>query len=245
MYLYCTSLFLPESILSVIQKIVAGGPGRKTRLHTERNELIKAKELLHLPTVIFEKAYTLLAGQRPIKPWWPMSVIPVIDKVLTKNSEVLEFGSGSSTIWLARRAKSVIAVEDNPSWAKYVSSRLDGEQLDNANVVSASGEDYFDIGSITGHPFDLVIVDGSWRWKCVAAALPYMKPGGFVYLDNSDADKDASFYPVDDMRHEAQKIMENYAASNPSSKLDYYSSFLSGEIHAGEGMLLQVNLEQP
>ncbi len=230
--------------MSIIQKIIAGGEGRKTRLHTERDELISAKELLHLPVVIFDYLYTRLTGHRPIKPWWPMSVIPVIEAVLTKNSDVLEFGSGSSTIWIAKRAASVFAVEDNSSWAEHVTSRLQDEHLHNATVVFASGENYYDIDKIADHPFDLVVVDGSWRWKCIAAALPYVKPGGFLYLDNSDADKDARFYPQCNMRHEAQKIIENYATSNPESKLHYYSSFLSGELHAGEGMLLQVSREQ-
>ena len=80
---------------SLTQKIIAGGPSRPTRLHTERGEMIPLGELRHVAGVILQKAATILTGVRPDEPWWPMLVMPIIEAHLTPSSYVIEFGSGS------------------------------------------------------------------------------------------------------------------------------------------------------
>jgi predicted O-methyltransferase YrrM len=119
-----------------------------------------------------------------------------------------------------------------------VIQRLADLELSNANVRLAQDIDYFGITDFQGPSFDLAIIDGSYRWKCVEAVLPRMRPGGLVYLDNSDADKDRRWYPDPSMRHAAQRILQEYCDAHPGTSLMRYSSLLNGELHAGEGMAL-------
>lgn len=193
--------------------------------------------LLDIPGAAFIKARTMITGKRPTLPWWPTRVIPVVDAHLNSESDVVEFGSGSSTIWLARRSRSVYSMEDNPKWAQITTDRLSECGLSNATVTFAEGEAFSSIPEDKG-PFDLAVVDGSYRWKCVETVLPRMKSGGIIYLDNADADKDRQLYPDKSMVREAQALMEAYAKENPKARLVKLRSLAHGELAATEGWLL-------
>lgn len=225
---------------NILRKIIAGGPGRPTRLHTERGELIPLHEMRHIPRMTVRKIAFIVTRRRPDEPWWPMSAIPVVEAYLNPSSRVIEFGSGSSTIWLAKRAGTVISIEDNSEWHRKVSTRLSDLKLYNAEVRFAKDAAFYDLRNLSDFQFDLAVIDGSYRWKCAQAVLPLMKPGGAVYLDNSDADKDRSSYPDSAMHHRAQAILEEYAASHPNSSLTRFASLINGEMHAGEGILLRL-----
>ena len=226
--------------MSVLRKVIAGGPNRPTRLHTERGELIPLNEFRHIPRAALSKLRVKLKGTRPDVPWWPIKVIPMIDETLDYTSDVIEFGSGSSTIWLAQRAGTVHSIEDNQVWCERINSRLEHMGLRNATVTRAFGADYYSIGFLEQQRFDLAVVDGLYRWKCIETILPQMKPGGIVYLDNSDADKDLTLYPNKSDRHLAQRILENFAQIHPEARLSRHSSMISGELYAGEGMILRM-----
>ena len=224
----------------IFRRIVAGGPRRPTRLHTERGELIPLREMRHIPRVTVRKISSIVTQRRPDEPWWPMSAIPAVEAVISASSRVIEFGSGSSTVWLAKRAGIVISIEDNSEWQSRVSARLNELNLYNAEVRYAKDASFYDLESLSDFRFDLAVIDGSYRWKCAQAVLPLIKPGGAVYLDNSDADKDKSSYPDPSMHHRAQVILEEYATSHPNSTLTRFPSLINGEMHAGEGMLLRL-----
>lgn len=204
--------------------------------------MIPASELRHLPKVTYDWLATKVTGRRPALPWWPMPVIPKIEEfLLSKDCDVVEFGSGGSTKWLADRSRSVTAIEDNVQWFDRVRVDLESERYENVTIKFLGGESYYNLSWCReGVAFDLAVIDGSWRWHCVNAVLPRMKTGGIVYLDNSDSDKDASLYGGTDMDHEAQKILQNYADRNKSAVLSRYAGLINGELHAGEGMLLRL-----
>ncbi|WP_419696297.1 hypothetical protein ACN2CC_11020 [Mesorhizobium muleiense] len=225
---------------SLARKIIAGGPGRPTRFHTERGERIPLQEFRHLPAAAFHKIVTLMTGRRKENPWWPLSVIPIIESHLDSHKDVIEFGSGGSTIWLAGRANRVIAVEDNLEWHSKVRSRLIDLGYTNADVRHSTGDDYYNLDFVRGQSFDLAVVDGSYRWKCIESVLPLMRSGSIIYLDNSDSDKDYRFYTDPQMRMQAQRHLEQYANNHPGSYLERHVGLISGEVQAGEGMILRV-----
>src|SRR4051812_14883663 len=47
-------------------------------------------------------------------PWFSYAAIDFLDAALRTNMTVFEYGSGGSTLFFAKRAKSVFTVEDNP-----------------------------------------------------------------------------------------------------------------------------------
>ncbi|MER8710052.1 hypothetical protein NKH49_31825 [Mesorhizobium sp. M1088] len=227
--------------MNPIAKLIAGGPGRKSRLHSESGQLMPLKELRHLPRVALEFSRSRIFGVRPPVPWWPVAVIPIIEDFLAaKPRDVIEFGSGSSTVWLAKRALTVNSVEDNETWTETTRKRLREYSLSNATVRHAEDKNYYDLGWASGRSFDLAIVDGSWRWRCIESVIPLMKKDSLIYLDNSDADKDRRHYTSPGMSREAQKLLVGYSNAHHSSKIESIHSLISGELHSGEGMLLWI-----
>jgi hypothetical protein len=227
--------------IGLLQKLIAGGPGRRTRLHTELGERLPLPEFSRLPRMMLDYVGRRIRGRRPDEPWWPMPAIPIVAQHLNRQSKVLEFGSGSSTIWLGHRADVVISIEDNLIWKRVVSDRAAAFGLANVKVRFAQGPDYYDLGWLGDTQFDLVIVDGSYRWKCIEAALPHVRPGGMLYLDNSDADKDREFYPDPTMKRAAQALLESYVMTDRrGATLSRHVGLINGELHVGEGMVLRV-----
>ncbi|MCK0141235.1 class I SAM-dependent methyltransferase [Aliiroseovarius sp. F20344] len=135
-------------------------------------------------------------------PWWSFDAIDAVDKKLsqTQNARVFEWGSGASTVWLAKRAGEVISVEHDPSWAEIVKPRL--EPFDHVRTIQVpsrpkgaipSGKfgfegQYFDdyvaaINNVEGD-FDLIVIDGRAREACLQVAINRLKPGGHILFDD-------------------------------------------------------------
>jgi len=118
-------------------------------------------------------------------PWYCMPAIEFMDIMDFTDSDVLEFGSGQSTLWWAARARSVIAVEDSETWFSYVNSGL-------ADSPNARVQLEANLGQHAEYPlslekqFHMVVIDGGDRAKCARTATSVLAPGGMIVLDNSE-----------------------------------------------------------
>lgn len=134
-------------------------------------------------------------------PWWTFDAGEAVAAWLAqrRGARVFEWGSGASTLWLARRAASVISVEHDPRWADQVRPMLPGNAT--VRLVPAattafprissaksgfSGLDFADyVAAIDGEPtFDLIVVDGRAREACFARALDHLAADGLLVFDN-------------------------------------------------------------
>lgn len=52
----------------------------------------------------------------PDNPWLCRDAIVILEKLLSKDDLVLEFGSGRSTKSFSKRCKYVYSIEHNPDW---------------------------------------------------------------------------------------------------------------------------------
>lgn len=110
---------------------------------------------------------------------------------------MFEFGSGASSVWLARRAGTVTTVEHDRDWAASVERAL--APYPNAHLVvagfdpkgPAAEQPYVQaIAADSDHaPYDLIIVDGRRRNDCLTAAIPHLKPDGMILFDDSGRDR--------------------------------------------------------
>lgn len=137
-------------------------------------------------------------------PWWTYSAIDYLSKWLEhrENIQVFEWGSGASTLWLAKRATKVISVEHDPKWyhllepflananvefiLKEPDRLLMDEKYGSAKIKEANFKSY--VLAIEEHPikYDLIVIDGRARTACLLACLPYLKDDGLIVLDNSE-----------------------------------------------------------
>ena len=161
--------------------------------------------------------YLTTRKKRPLDielPWISLKAIRFLERFLTPEMTVLEYGSGGSTIFFARRCKRVISIEDDPVWLAAVRQRLDALELGNAEVrlcetgslytsTSAEFRQSSYLKATDGLNPDLILIDGAdeirsygrenyepRRSICFHHVEPMMAArGGVVLVD------DASLYP--------------------------------------------------
>lgn len=110
-----------------------------------------------------------------------------VDSRLHRGARVFEFGGGASTLWLIDKGCVVRTVEHDATWHAELQTRVRGV----ARVeLIPPGDDYrayvTSVLAEPDHSCDLVIVDGRERVRCGLAAMPKVKPGGMLLLDDSE-----------------------------------------------------------
>ena len=120
-------------------------------------------------------------------PWATFPYIAFIGPRLRPDLRVFEYGAGSSTLYYARHVRSVVAVEHDEGFARALIPHLPA----NATVIlaAAHSEGYRRAIERDGGNFDLVVVDGRDRVRCVEAALAGFSPGGVLVLDDAEREE--------------------------------------------------------
>jgi hypothetical protein len=144
-------------------------------------------------------------------PWLSPPAIRVLDALLAKDHVGFEFGSGRSTFFLAKRIRQLTSLEHDSSWFEKVNAEvramphvrlflIQQETGDKPFLIRRSSDDltveytpatcftkYASfINQFPDHSFDFILVDGRARVECTTNALPKLKPGGMLILDNSE-----------------------------------------------------------
>lgn len=147
-------------------------------------------------------------------PWINFQVIDFLEKHINPSSKIFEYGGGGSTLFFLERAAEVITVEHNKEWFKILESNAGNDKkwipifsqpevVDNFNIEEVAVPDkYFStakefenksfykyassIDKYNDNYFDVVLVDGRARPSCMKHAIPKIKKGGYLILDNSD-----------------------------------------------------------
>jgi SAM-dependent methyltransferase len=172
------------------EKILRGDGLRKSRFHDEKGNRIHPSLLWrHAGPALITHLSRLVLGYRPALPWICYGGIDFLTNRLGPESRVLEFGSGMSTVWYASRARQVCSVEDYRPWFEKVRGLVKSRGLDNVHYRFAeSPEDYTNFMQGDAEGFDLVMIDGSHRSECIRKSAGLLRPGGVLYLDDSDKD---------------------------------------------------------
>jgi len=127
------------------------------------------------------------------RPWFVHESILKLEELIEPGWTVFEWGSGSSTLWLGAdmMVASAISVEHDSDWYKKNRAELERYFVDTVELVLAELGGAYE-RYITHYPmefFDLVLVDGRNRAACLAHALPHLKSGGLLVLDDADREQ--------------------------------------------------------
>lgn len=122
-------------------------------------------------------------------PWYTYPAIEYFNQLDARGLKVFEFGSGNSSLYWARKGADVWSVEHDPNWYESMIAR--SAQLRGLSLRE-SADAYAQAIKDTGQQFDIIIIDGAWRIESAKAAMPYLRPGGMIILDNSDWYTDVS-----------------------------------------------------
>jgi hypothetical protein len=116
-------------------------------------------------------------------PWYTYPAIEYLQGLDFSTSQVLEFGSGASSLWWARRAKSVLSVEHDATWF----SKVKQNQPANLTIkLEETADQYVIAGSNTDTRYDVIVIDGVHRHRCAQAIGSLIADSHLIVLDNSD-----------------------------------------------------------
>lgn len=113
-----------------------------------------------------------------------------------KDATVLEWGSGGSTIAIAKQVNALYSIEHDEKWYKDVKETIQGQAphinyyLVARNIEEAPGHDgtlqdyfnYVNYPSRFGQIFDVIFIDGRARVECAKLAVKLLKPGGVILI---------------------------------------------------------------
>ena len=145
-------------------------------------------------------------------PWMNYGAIDYLLSIMSRITNVFEYGSGQSTLFWLDHGKKVTSVEHDPAYYGLMSAKILSKngvdysliepELDEIDAItnpssitsfqSADFKGYTfkkyveSINNFQDEYFDVVVVDGRARPSCVVQSFSKIKPGGLLVLDNSN-----------------------------------------------------------
>ncbi|MCI0740625.1 MAG: hypothetical protein L0Y72_16375 [Gemmataceae bacterium] len=165
----------PGQITELLEHARQSGPSHL--LH-----VIHLIETMHGHRRSAQAKQSIAADGAPL-PWFTYPAIAYLNQIDLRDKTVFEFGAGQGSLYFARRAKHVVAVDNDSSWQKEIAS-----QAPHNLQVMLRTEEKAHVQSLaeTGQTWDIIVIDGRWRRRCADAALAALSHSGMIVLDNAD-----------------------------------------------------------
>lgn len=172
------------------------------------------------PKYLFSRFTDVLYRKtHPDDPWLTPKAIKYLDAWIKSDHIAAEFGSGSSTIWLAKRVAVLTSVEHDQNWYMKVSQMLNDCGLENVNYILASeiSSDYENVDEsdylkkaidLPENKLDLALVDGKHRSQCSNILINKLRPGGLLIIDNANL-----YLPCESNSPNSRSIIEGPAST--------------------------------
>lgn len=149
-------------------------------------------------------------------PWINFLALDFLEAQLQHNFKVFEFGGGGSTLFFCKKVEAVMTVEDHAEWFKTLTEMVKTKGYDHWTGFFVAPEILTDSNprshtnpadfkssiksleqksfekyarTIDPYPedfFDLILVDGRARPSCIQQAIPHLKKGGLLVVDNTE-----------------------------------------------------------
>jgi hypothetical protein len=118
--------------------------------------------------------------------WYTYPALEYIRQLDFSDKVIFEYGCGNSTLFWSSRAKSVHSVEHDSVWFEKVFSKLPA----NVDIKLVVDEElYLQEICTHDHLFDVIVIDGICRERCVENSVAKLSETGMIILDN------ANWYP--------------------------------------------------
>ena len=128
-------------------------------------------------------------------PWMPYSTILKLNYIIKKDFNILETGSGGSSLFYLRRCNKLTSLEHDINWLKELEKNISLTSfkkrwtvvLKQLNEKSINESAYLQfLREQEDESFDLISVDGRLRSESLKICSNKVKRGGYLLLDNSD-----------------------------------------------------------
>lgn len=139
------------------------------------------------------------------RPWLHKEVIDWFENILRPEWHVLETGAGGSTVFFAEHCARVTTYEHNAEWAGRVAEEIVKRGLERkCDLIWSPTYPTTGFGNSLSQ-VDLCFVDGRGRVKSMVEAIKFIRPGGWLVLDDSARE-----------RYNPGKLVADYASSYKS-----------------------------
>lgn len=125
---------------------------------------------------------------KEVNPWFGKSIIELIKKNLDKSLRVFEWGSGNSTLFWSCHVKEVVSIEHDRYWYQKMLEIIP-ENVTMKYCVLEYGGEYCRKILEEKEKFDIILVDGRDRVRCVQNAVFQLKENGLIILDDSEREE--------------------------------------------------------
>lgn len=115
-----------------------------------------------------------------IMPWYTRPCLDWLKTIDVSKWKVFEYGCGMSTLWWRFNASSVYSVDNDLAWRNKI-KYLEFKEEKHEYITHPMFVHYHSEPHIL---FDCIIIDGHHRDECTQFALDYLKPGGYIIIDN-------------------------------------------------------------
>ncbi len=173
-----------------------------------------ARAVLYLPTAC-------RLARDPGYPWLNAGAVRWLDRHLAPAMVGFEWGAGRSTFFFAARVARLTTIEHKEKWRRRLAQGLARRGVGNVTLRFVPPSDapgrpglrpdlWRELGYAPQKPefaayadaildvaeasLDFVCIDGRARVACALNALPRLRPGGFLVLDNSEWEKYAPIF---------------------------------------------------
>jgi len=116
-------------------------------------------------------------------PWYTYPAIEYLCQYDFSKCNIFEFGSGNSSKFWSVRAHTVTSVEFDTHWYDRGTQGLSSNQT---LLLRTDQEGYVNAIHLHNKIYDVVAIDGKYRYNCAIEALKRTKNGGIIILDNAD-----------------------------------------------------------
>lgn len=180
-------LSIMKQLAELRTALLVGPEPRRSRVHDLSGTFIGYRAMAtDFPRSLLGAALRRGFGRYPVSPWIPYPAIRKFESLLSHDWDVLESGSGMSTLWWAPRVRSITSIEASDEWYGRLRELLDRRGYTNVTLEKKTGDDYEDLTRFESSAFDLVVADGHSRQLIVKQAGRLCRRPGYVYLDDSD-----------------------------------------------------------
>jgi predicted O-methyltransferase YrrM len=137
-------------------------------------------------------ALAIYERQNPDVPWLTKTMVQFLDCWLQASDHGVEFGSGRSTVWFAARVANLTSVEHDKQWSVRVQQMLRTRGLERRVTYRFADDNNLEasylavFSELPESAIDFFLIDGIFRDKCAISAIPKLRPGGLLIVDNAN-----------------------------------------------------------
>ncbi len=215
--------------VSLWSRLVTGDGRRRTRIHTYGGKCLDIGGFAYLPHAVWSAVALKAFGYWTKSPWLSYRGVREIDRLIRPEWRVLEFGSGMSSLFFAARCADLVSIESDSDWYARMRPRLESVEGCRVDYRLRSEADYAALDDVPDDTFDFALVDGLQYDRTAATAVRKVRPGGYIYMDNSDI-------PYDEFSVGRQTLID---AAEPGS-VRFFVDFSPFWLSVNEGMLVRV-----